>query len=215
MSTLTVAGHSRLVDTDQIVFNAWNPNQMSQAMYEKALESIRRFGFIDPVTVRDIGDDMFEAIDGEHRVRAARELRIRQIPIWDLGRVDDDDARELTIVLNETRGTPDRAKLAALLQDLAKRREEVQMRTLLPFDRQHFDDLIERRGVDWAALEEKREEAKKAGPRWTERVYRMPVEAAEVIDQAIKTVQAEDGVDQPWRALELICADYISGSGPS
>jgi hypothetical protein len=37
----------------------------------------------------------------------------------------------------------------------------------------------------------------------------MPRSSASVIDEAIEKVMSEDGIDQDWRALEMIAADYL------
>jgi ParB/RepB/Spo0J family partition protein len=57
---------------DWLTPNPWNPNQMDDEQYGKALNSIREFGFVDPVTVRELGNDTYQIIDGEHRWRAAQ-----------------------------------------------------------------------------------------------------------------------------------------------
>jgi len=57
---------------------------MDQAMYAKAIASIREFGFVDPITVRTV-DGRYQIIDGEHRWRAAKDEGITTVPIVDLG----------------------------------------------------------------------------------------------------------------------------------
>lgn len=60
---------------DDLRPNGWNPNQMSPRQFEAEIESILRFGFIDPITVRE--KDGLEIVDGEHRWKAWREIRQR------------------------------------------------------------------------------------------------------------------------------------------
>jgi ParB-like chromosome segregation protein Spo0J len=199
------------IPVDRLRANSWNPNKMDEAMYAKELKSIERFGFVDPVTVREVGMHDYEIIDGEHRVKAARELGMTEVPCHNLGLLDDDTARELTIVLNETRGTSDRERLSELLKDLASRRDERQLREIMPFGRERFDELLDRKTIDWSGLEEKRQAlAEQSERRWVERVYRMPVAAAEVVDDAVARVMESEEVAEDWRALELIAAEYLS-----
>ena len=49
---------------------------------------------------------------------------------------------------------------------------------------------------------------------WVERVYRLPRDSAEVVDQAVHKVMDEEGLppDQDWKALELISADSLAGN---
>jgi len=192
--------------------NPWNPNKMDDETFRKEVESIREFGFVDPVTVRKIGD-RYEIIDGEHRWKAAIELGLIWLPAIVLV-VTDDVAEQLTIVLNDLRGKPNEEKLAALVRDLSTRRSMLDLERVLPYKRERLAEMIAERKADfdWDALkrpkvEEKQEEARQ----WVERIYRLPHSAALVIDQAIGKVKEGEGVED-WAALELICADYIAGA---
>jgi len=203
-----------VVPIELIEPNPWNPNAMDEAMFEKELASIRKFGFVDPLTVREMHhpmglDDWYEIIDGEHRWRAAKELGLTELPCWNLGVIDDDDARELTIVLNETRGQSDRERLRTLLDDLISRRGEGPIREIMPFDRARFDEIIGKMHVDWTALEERREAIQSAG-RWKELVFRVPHDSARKIEDALDQVKEREGFDDTWRALEMICQDAVS-----
>lgn len=202
------------VPHDRLVANPWNPNHMDESMFARERASIREFGFVDPLTVRDIRDgDMFEIIDGEHRWKAGYAEGIDIFPCIVLD-VTEDEAKELTIILNDTRGTMQEDRLSSLVKDLSERRERARMAMLLPYDKGRMEQLLERREIDWGELEAKREKLKSQKndtERWVERVFRMPAGAAETVDRAIEKVQNEDGIDQDWRALEMIAADYLGG----
>lgn len=192
--------------------NPWNPNRMDAEMYRKAVESIREFGFVDPVTVREA--DGFEIIDGEHRWRAAIDLRLKTVPIINLGEIDDDIAKQLTIVLNETRGEPDRERLAVLIRDLGQRKNALDLERIIPLRRQQIAEIIadKKADFDWQRLENKvKPEEKVERERWIELVYRVPVSSADIINDAIDRV-LDEGVESRWKALELICADYLAGT---
>lgn len=210
-----VKGRPVLVPAGRIEPNPWNPNEMDEATRAKERASILQFGFVDPITVREIGEDFeprYQIIDGEHRWRIGQELGIGAFPCWSLGRIDDADAEQLTIVLNETRGKPNQERLATLVQNLLKRRDESQLRDVLPFSRSQFDALVGKKTVDWDAIEKKRQAARGGGgggERWVERVYRLPVSAAEVVDQAVAKAKTDGEIEDNWRALELIAADFL------
>jgi ParB-like chromosome segregation protein Spo0J len=189
--------------------NPWNPNVMTDEIFRKEIASIREFGFIDPLTVRASGDG-YEIIDGEHRWKAGQELGMTRFPCIVLD-VDDATAMELTVVLNETRGRADREKLAVLVRDLAQRRDEAQIQRVLPFSAADLKTMLTGTAqIDWDALREKRDKLKQDRGRWVEKVYRMPAEAAEVIDRAVERIKDKDGVEFDWQALELIAADSLA-----
>jgi ParB/RepB/Spo0J family partition protein len=206
----------RTVFLHELAPNSWNPNVMSQEDYDKACESIARFGFIDPITVRRGGSAVYEIIDGENRWRAAKDKGLKTVPVVIL-EVDDDDARALTIVLNELRGKPDQTRLAQLVADLATRRPMVELERVLPFRRSELAQMVaaRREEIDWEAL---RPPAPVVGvpgeakERWVERVYRLPATAAAVVDDAIARAGAGGGT-QPWQGLEAIAAEFIATHG--
>lgn len=198
------------VHPSALVPNAWNPNAMTPDMYEKAVASIRAFGFVDPITVRPAGDGSFEIIDGEHRWKAALAEGLKTVPVFDIGDVDDDMARQLTIVLNETRGQSDPKRLGALLRDLASRSSVDDLISTLPYTREAFDRLTGLASIDWSALAQPPDRFPVGRPSaWVERVYRMPQDAAEVLDRAIERFREDDPRIPEWRVLELLAADYL------
>jgi ParB-like chromosome segregation protein Spo0J len=196
------------VSPADLTFNAWNPNRMDDYMYRKAVQSIRSFGFVNPVIVREV-DHGFEVIDGEHRVKAARDLGIDRIPIWDLGPITDPVAKQLTIVLNETRGQADREKLGELLRDVLSTEDSARVLEVLPYQQQDLAALINIGEFDWDQIENlAKEHASTERSRWVERIYRMPPEAAEALDSAIEAVTNEQDVPD-WKALVLICNEFV------
>lgn len=204
-----------LVHVDELEPNPWNPNVMDEAMFKKELTSIRKFGFVDPLTIRELPNAdghgfSYQIIDGEHRWKAASQLGYTELPCWNLGAIPDADAEELTIVLNETRGKSNEERLKLVLEDLvAKRGDESVVREIMPFSRARFDEIMGKMSVDWDALERRRV-AFDAGGRWKELVFRMPQDAAKVVQEAIDAVKETEGFDDDWKALEMICADSLA-----
>lgn len=194
---------------DQLRPNPWNPNEMDDAKFEKEKASITRFGMIDPIIARE--NDGYEIIDGEHRWRALEDLGHPMAPVWNLGNVPTAKAEQMTIVLNELRGEPNREKLGVLLKDLLASETTADLLEVLPFTDEAFKDLVELPDFDWGALDKPAPtQGSDTAAKWVERTFRLPPDAAEVVDEAIrKAARAEDLQD--WQALELICADFMGG----
>lgn len=216
------------VTPDKLQPNPWNPNAMDDGMYGKAIESIHEFGFVDPITCRTewIGDRLvYQIIDGEHRWRAGqdhgrcvkakkgggweRHMGLAVLPITNLGVVTDEVAQQLTIVLNETRGTYDPKKMGALLVELVAVKPLAELVNVLPFDKPKFEELAALPSVDWNSVAPKRPSPNAGAERWVERVYRLPADAAEVLDRAIRTAREDDGTSD-WQALQRIAEDFLS-----
>jgi ABC-type transport system involved in cytochrome c biogenesis ATPase subunit/N-acetylglutamate synthase-like GNAT family acetyltransferase len=79
-----------------------NPNRLSPRRFEALKKSIQRYGFVVPIiTNRDL-----LVADGEHRLRAAKALGLKQVSVVRLP-VDEVDRRLIRQVMNKLRGEHD------------------------------------------------------------------------------------------------------------
>lgn len=203
----TVGGVEQRVPVEDLQPNSWNPNKMDEFMFQKELSSIRAFGFVDPITVRQLSDGLFEILDGEHRWRAAKILGMKMVPVWNLGDLPDAAAKQLTVVLNETRGHADEEKLRLLLSDLLESESRADLMENLPFDAERFMALTGS-DFDWSELDVEPPQGEEDQSHWVERIYRMPIDAAKVLDQALANIKDGDDMSDA-QALEALAADYL------
>lgn len=81
-----------------------NKNQPRKVFNLKKLnsliDSIKEKGIIQPLTVRDIGNDTFEIIAGERRYRAAKQINLASVPAYILNIKDDFEMMELALIEN-------------------------------------------------------------------------------------------------------------------
>lgn len=215
----------RWVDPRLLEANPWNPNVVDAEMFAKVIASLHAFGFIDPITVRQI-DERLQIIDGEHRWRAGqnhserckpghdRHVGLPSVPVFDLGVLSESVAQQMTIVLNETRGQADPDRLGKLLTSLMAKETKESLLSNLPFTREAFDRLTGLPALTFENLDVPRPQLTGERPSaWVERTYRMPKEAAEVIDRALARAreQVSDSDMMEWQALELVAADFLGG----
>jgi ParB-like chromosome segregation protein Spo0J len=186
---------------------------MSPFMLARAAESIRQFGFVDPVLVRSVpGTRGYEIVDGEHRWKAAKAVGLTHVLVLDLGDVSDHVAKRLTIVMNETRGQFDREDLSSLVTDLLSDSDETLndlARKVLPYTDREIDKLTGSGLLTPGEAEPVgRPVAFIAGQ--TFRVKATP-EQCRVISAAIASVRAAGDALTDGSALERICADFLAG----
>lgn len=202
----TPTSQGKSVPVTDIHPNAWNPNRQDDFMYAKELASIRAFGFVSPLIVRAI-DGLYEIIDGEHRWKAAKELGMKEVPVWSLGAVDDETAKQLTIILNETKGRAQPDLLKPLLEDLLESRTADELLAVLPYTPEQFAGLTD--SFDWSDIEFERPAREE---KWVLKTFRMPKDAADVLDAALSKVGETENELTDWQRLELIAADFLGGN---
>jgi len=106
--------------------STYNPRRISDADMSLLKRSIQRFGFVDPVVVNRRRGKRWNApergaviVGGHQRVRAARELGHRAVPVVYVD-LPPDDEKLLNLALNKIHGEFDLPKLAEILRDLRK-----------------------------------------------------------------------------------------------
>lgn len=80
-----------------------NPHQPRKIFEETALfelaESIRECGIIQPLIVRKLGDNNYELVAGERRLKAAKLLNLKTVPVI-ISNLDDDGSALVAIIEN-------------------------------------------------------------------------------------------------------------------
>lgn len=95
-----------------------NPNSMPDREFGLLVHSIESEGFLQPVLVRQVGE-RYVLVDGVHRVRAARQVGIGQVPAVVLPEdYPEDKARLVQIGMNRLRGDLDLYAVARTLEEL-------------------------------------------------------------------------------------------------
>jgi len=93
---------AELVDVGRLQVDNANPNLMSARQFRALKKSIQRWGFIVPI----ITNKGYLIADGEHRLRAAKDMGMKQVSVVRLP-VDDVDRRMIRQVMNKIRGEHD------------------------------------------------------------------------------------------------------------
>lgn len=135
-------------DIHELHPNDWNPNKQSHFMYEREKRSIKKFGFVDPITVRRV-EGQLEIVDGEHRWRAAKDLGLTAVSVTDLGEVSIVQAKALTDVLNNLKGNPDAYRQNQLIEDILA--AEPELKDVLPYTEAQLAQYVD--AVNWDGLD--------------------------------------------------------------
>ena len=140
----TVVGTSLILPVKNLRRNIWNYNEMDEVAMEKLKGTIAFDGFVQDIIVFEPDDfdenGQYEIIDGEHRWFVAKELGMAEVPCKNLGKLQLERAKALTIKLNELSGRPDTERLALIVSELVQQ-DFGEIVSTLPFDEEEINDM--------------------------------------------------------------------------
>lgn len=122
------------VPLSQVHPNNYNPKDPNSKEYQNVLKSIKLNGFRQPILVREDGTD-FEIVDGEQRYTACLELGFDEIYVYNLGEVDDNEAKALTLWF-EVQVPFDKVLLTPLVANLSELEVE------LPYNDKQISSML-------------------------------------------------------------------------
>ena len=195
------------IEVGRLKPNPWNPNRMSDEMFHKLKEYIRREGMVEPIVVRSDGEG-FEILGGYHRWLICKELGHATVPCVVL-ELDDRRAKVLSVNLNELKGQSLPQLLAELIHDLSKEATLEDLETQLPYSLSELKDSLEilklPDGLD-AWLEEEAERQERERPV----ILSFVVDNAEPVELALEEASSrhEAGLTR-GRALVEIARSYL------
>ena len=89
------------IGIDMITPNANQPRQVfSEDNMQNLVDSIKENGILQPLLVRPLGKGSYELIAGERRFRAAKKIKLKQVPVYILNIQDDDEMLKLALIEN-------------------------------------------------------------------------------------------------------------------
>jgi ParB-like chromosome segregation protein Spo0J len=196
--------------------NPWNSNIVSPENEKKIEKSIQRLGLFKPVLVRELNDGSLEIIGGEHRASAAVRLGMEEIPVINLGRIDDKKAKEISLIDNGRYGADDTLQLGLILEDLG---DAIELAEFMPYSESDLNDIFSSKAVDLEMLDFDDDEDDSPAPASQERPiqthqimrFKVPYEDAAVVQAVIETIMkrqgftAEDSLTNAGHALVHLC----------
>lgn len=116
--TDTIKSSVNEINIDEISVNPFQPRSNFNNTSLKELSiSIKNIGIIQPITVRKIENNNYQLISGERRLRACKELGLKNIPAY-VREANDQDSLEMALVENIHRQDLDAIEIAISYQRL-------------------------------------------------------------------------------------------------
>lgn len=197
---------------DQLREASWNPNQIDAAMLVRLGESVRRFGMVENLVVRQIGEDIYEVLSGNQRLQLLGSMGIARAScvVVDL---DDVQARLLTQALNHIHGEDDLGLRAELLRNVLETVSEEETACLLPETAASLRSLASMGQQTITKYLESWQQARDARPKRLH--FQLTPVQLEVVEEAISRMLprvSQSGGDTPnakGTALYLLCKSYL------
>src|ERR1700756_5232087 len=112
--------------------NPWNTNHLTPEAELKLENSLQRHdGLFKPILVRTLPDGSLQILGGQHRSAAAERLGYSEVPVLNLGAIDDQRAKEISLLDNGRYGQDDVAQPSRLLSELGSPQD---LATFMPFE---------------------------------------------------------------------------------
>ncbi|MCK1543402.1 ParB-like nuclease domain-containing protein [Bradyrhizobium sp. 179] len=204
-------------EIDDLRPNPWNSNHVGPDNETKLRASIRQFGLFKPIVVRELFDadtnTHYEILGGEHRWDAAREEGLTEIPVFNVGVIDDDIAKRITLADNARYGQDDTIELAKLLEDIG---DVEGLQAVLPYTESDLNSIFS--SVDIALdeldlpesyTEDAKDQAPEAKPEKVAKThtimrFKVAIADAEKVAELIAKTQKRQG---------LTAADELTNAG--
>jgi ParB family chromosome partitioning protein len=82
-----------LISTEAIFPNLYQPRKhFNEEAIEELGQSIKTYGIIQPLSVRRMGENKYELVAGERRLRAAKKIGLEKVPVIIIDITDKDSA---------------------------------------------------------------------------------------------------------------------------
>jgi len=191
----------------------WNANEMDQATFQRLKISISRFGLVENLVVRALGEEQYEMLSGNQRLQILRDLDWVMVPcvVMDLG---DAEARLLAQALNHIHGLDDPGLRAQLLREVLVNIPGEEVLSLLPENASSLQALSNLTPESLAQSLIRFEQSRKS--RMKHFLVQLTPEQHRVVEAAIKKFlpgasSLRDGSpNQRGNALYLICKEIMN-----
>jgi ParB family transcriptional regulator, chromosome partitioning protein len=189
----------------------WNPNQLDNAGITRLVESLNRYGLVEPLVVRP-KDNAYEVLSGNQRIKALSEIGFDPIPcvVVDL---NDAESMLLAQALNNLHGEDDQVMKGNLIKTVLCSIPEDKVLSLLPETAESLKSITQFNQEDLAQHLQAWQEAQAA--RLKHMIVQLTDNQHDLVQDAIKRIMPnvkEDDSGSPnnrGTAIFLLCKFYL------
>jgi ParB family chromosome partitioning protein len=190
----------------------WNANQLDAAMLQRLRSSIVKYGFVQNLVVRQIGE-YYEVLSGNQRLKLLREFNVTKVPCV-IVELDDGHARLLAQALNHVHGADDLGLRAELLREVLQVIPQQEVMAVLPDSMVGLNGMAMMHRETMAGYLQNWEKARAA--RLRNLLFKLTAEQLQTVEAALEGILPEarrqQGSNPNTRgtALYLICKSFLN-----
>jgi len=137
------------IPVDKLVEAKWNYKKEDSRLMDKLKNNIKKNGQIENIIVRELEDDTYEVVNGNHRLMALRDLLFTVVVCYNLGKISDAQAKRIAIETNETKFLADKVKLSEIIALLSDNYNINDLSSTLPYKKEDIEELTNLLKWDW------------------------------------------------------------------
>ncbi|MBQ2174259.1 MAG: ParB N-terminal domain-containing protein, partial [Alphaproteobacteria bacterium] len=120
---------------NELISPDWNPRQITEEEMEKLKNSIKEFGYIDPLIVNQHNNHI---VGGNQRYKALKEMGYDEVDVIFINEPNISKEKAMNLALNKISGDWDQDKLDIILEEIQLSDIDI---TLTGFDEIEFTNL--------------------------------------------------------------------------
>lgn len=132
----------------------WNYKVDNPDLIEKLANNLKKNGQLENIIVRYIDTDIYEVVNGNHRLKALNHLGIESVVCYNLGKVNELVAKRIAIETNETKFQADNIRLAELIKEQTEAYDINDLESTLPYSLKELEDFANSVDMDWELFKE-------------------------------------------------------------
>jgi len=139
------------IPVSNLVKADWNYKKEDAALTGKLTANIKRNGMIENLLVRELPNKkgFYEVVNGNHRFDVCKDLGMRDVHVYNLGKISESQAKRVAIATNETKFENDEIKLSETLKELQTNFGVEEMLAELPYSQSELQARLELLDFDW------------------------------------------------------------------
>lgn len=136
----------------------WNYKTDNEQLLQKLTSNLKRNGQIENIIVREIGEDQYEVVNGNHRLKAMKILGLTTVVCYNLGAISEKAAKRVAVETNETRFDTDNTQLSLVIKDILTEYDIQDLEATMPYEHFEIQNLAKLVDFDWQQYDTQSEE---------------------------------------------------------